>query len=100
MKLSVTRELLIAGVAVIASIAVLPGLIYTVGTKLFGAYGIAGGMSSMYQATLTDLAKPTVAAWTIALCPAVCIVLLRLLFGLSQSSVAETAARSRHEPTV
>lgn len=99
MKLSVTRELLISCCVIVASIVVLPGVIYVVGNKLFGAYGIAGGVSSMYQAMLTDLATPTLSAWTIALCPAVCVVLLRLLFGSSQTQAAELP-RARREPGV
>jgi hypothetical protein len=98
MKLSVTRELLICCLVIAISAAVLPGLIFIVGGKLFGAY--AGGMSSMYQATFTDLATPTLAAWTIVLCPAVCVALLRLLFGLSQDVKAPARSRSRREPTV
>lgn len=100
MKLSFARELLIVCIVIIASVAVLPGLIYVAGSALFGAYGVAGGVASMYQATFTDLATPTLAAWTIALCPALCVLLLRLLFGLSQSPEADTPARLRREPTI
>jgi len=100
MKLSLPRELLIGCIVIVASLAVLPGLIFIVGNKLFGAYGVAGGMASMYRATLADLAVPTLAAWTLALCPALCIVLLRLLFGLSQNAGKKATARSRREPTV
>ena len=103
MKLSLPRELLIGCIVVVASVAVLPGLIYAVGGKLFGAYGTAGGASSIYQAMLTDLATPTLAAWTIALCPALCVLLLRLLFGLSQRPSIDTEerpARARREPSI
>jgi uncharacterized membrane protein len=103
MKLSLSRELLIGCIVIVVSVAVLPGLIYVVGGKLFGAYGTTGGMSSMYQAMLTDLATPTLAAWTIALCPALCILLLRLLFAMSQSPSAETTdrpTRVRREPSI
>lgn len=103
MKLSLPRELLIGCSVIIASIVVLPGLIYLVGGRLFGAYGIAGGVFSMYRATLNDLATPTWASWVIALSPALCVVLLRLLFGLTQSLPAEptmSAAPTRREPTI
>ncbi len=102
MKLSLPRELLIGCSVIIASIAVLPGLIYVVGGRLFGAYGIAGGALSMYRATLSDLATPTWASWAIALSPALCVALLRLVFGLTQDRPTEPpiAAPTRREPTI
>jgi hypothetical protein len=100
MKLSVARELLIGCIVIVATVVVLPGLIYVVGSKLFGAYGIKGGMASLYQATLTDLATPTLSAWAIVLCPAACVVLLRLLFGFSQSTTASATTRVRREPGI
>jgi len=103
MKLSLPRELLIGCIVIVASLVVLPGLIYIVGSRLFGAYGLAGGVMSMYRATLADLATPTLAAWAIALCPALCVVLLRLLFGLSQRPDTDpptTPMNLRREPTI
>lgn len=103
MKLSLSRELLIFCIAIIASVALLPGLIYVVGGRLFGAYGAAAGMVGMYRAMLTDLVVPTLAAWIIALCPALCVVLLRLLFGLTRDHSTEPKqipAVTRREPTI
>ncbi len=103
MKLSLPRELLIGCSVIIASIVVLPGLIYVMGGRLFGAYGLTGGVLSMYRATLSDLATPTWASWAIALSPALCIALLRLLFGLTQDPPTEPApiaAPTRREPTI
>jgi hypothetical protein len=103
MKLSLRRELLIVSGTLLISVATLPALIYLVGGKLFGPYGATGGMRSLYVSIANDLSKPTLASWTLVLCPAICVLLLRLLFALTQSS-AETSARSvatqRREPTV
>lgn len=103
MKLSFSRELMIFCIVTIVSIAVLPGLIYVVGGRLFGAYSATEGMIGMYRATLADLAVPTWAAWIITLCPALCILLLRLLFGLTQDHIVEPqpdSTSARREPTV
>jgi hypothetical protein len=102
-RLSLPRELLIACIAIVASIVVLPGLIYVVGSRIFGAYGAAGGVLTLYKATLANLAAPTLAAWTIVLCPALCIVLLRLVFGLTQDRTdaqASVVPPIRREPTI
>ncbi len=105
---SVSRELLIAALAIVTSALLLPGLIYVVGSKLFGSYGQAGGMSSMYLATLQDLSVPRLAAWTLVLAPALCLCLLRLVIHATASGPdndqpkqrSAAANKNRREPTL
>lgn len=98
---SLRRELAIALLTICCAILVLPGLIYLVGSQIFGAYGETGGIANLYQATLSDLMVPRLAAWTLVLGPALCIVLLRLVlrFTSSDQPVAQSAQRKRREPT-
>lgn len=96
------RELLVFAITGCVSIAVLPGLIYIFGTRIFGAYGTAGGIGNIYQAVLADLAGLKVAAWIIVFAPAVCLSLLRWIFRLTQTgTTAPSNARTlRKEPTI
>jgi hypothetical protein len=96
---SIRREVLIVLLALCVSIAVLPGLIYLVGERLFGAYG-SDGMAGLYRATLTDLMVPRIAAWTLLFAPTLCVILLRVVFHLTAAKpdASESAHESAHEP--
>lgn len=96
------RELLVFAIAVCVSAAVLPGLIYIFGGRLFGAYGTAGGIGNIYQAVFADLAGLKVAAWIIVFAPALCLSLLRWIFRLTQTGTTtrSTARTLRKEPTI
>lgn len=99
----VARELLIAIALIAGSLAILPGIIYAVGMRLFGNY--QGGVRQMYLDTLADLLKPTWAAWILALTPALCVLALRLIFRRPNIAPSEVANDSeskprRQEPTV
>ncbi len=102
--LNLRRELVITLIAICGSVLVLPGLIFAVGSRLFGAYGSTGGVFSIYQAVLNDLLALRFAAWIIIFGPALCIALLRLIFRLTppdKASEPEPAPeRTRREPTL
>jgi hypothetical protein len=105
--LNIRRELGIVLITIYSSVLILPGLIFAVGSRLFGAYASTGGAStggfaSIYQATLTDLLTPKPAAWIIVVGPALCIALLRLTFRLTQpnETPAPASQRKRREPTL
>jgi hypothetical protein len=93
---SIRRELLIILLALCISVAALPGLIYVVGERLFGAYG-SDGMMGLYHATFTDLMVPRIAAWTLLFAPTLCVILLRVLFHLTAAK--PDAPEPRHEPS-
>ncbi|MFT3807375.1 hypothetical protein [Arenimonas sp.] len=61
-------------------------------------------MSSLYQATLSDLSVPRLAAWALALVPAIALFGLRLLFFLTRHTPPAAASNRsrplRREPTV
>ncbi len=106
-RLSIGRELLVASGTLVLSLAVLPCVIYLVGMGFFGPYdggngGGANGVIDMYAATLSDLLVPRLAAWIIAVGPAVCVVALRLIFKLTQQHTAETPSvpTMRREPII
>ncbi len=100
--LNMRRECSIVLITICCSVIVLPGLIFAVGGRIFGVYGDTGGIVSFYQATLSDLLIPRFAAWIIVLGPALCIVLLRLIFRLtSQNETPDPPIqRTRREPTL
>ncbi|MGC3980489.1 MAG: hypothetical protein QM808_04435 [Steroidobacteraceae bacterium] len=99
---SLRRELLIALLVIALTVLIVPGVIYAVGTRLFGVYG-ADGIGGIYGAVLIDLAVPRLAAWTIFLGPAVCVALIRLVFQLTGNpapSSPPTQRSLRREPTI
>ena len=99
--LNIRRELGIVLITICGSVIVLPGLIFAVGSRIFGAYASTGGFASIYQATLSDLLTPRFAAWIIVVGPALCIALLRVTFRLTRSDPSpEPAASRRREPTL
>ncbi|MGE0113891.1 MAG: hypothetical protein AB7T07_03240 [Steroidobacteraceae bacterium] len=100
---SLRRELLIASLATALSALLLPGLIYVIGGRLFGAYGSTGGVLSLYRTTLTDVVVPKLTAWIIVFGPALSLLLLRLSFHLTRQtpeSASQTQPPSRREPTI
>jgi hypothetical protein len=106
-RFSIRREFIIITVVIMLSMLLLPGLIYVVGGRLFGAYGTAGGVGQIYLATLGDLVAPRLAAWTLLLGPALCVALLRAIFRLTASNTADnttdkatSVANLRREPTI
>ena len=100
--LNMRRELSIVLITISCSVILLPGLIFVVGSRIFGAYGSTGGIVSMYQATLKDFLELRLATWIIVLGPAICVALLRLTFRLTQSVETPDPApqRTRREPTL
>jgi hypothetical protein len=101
--LNVRRELSIVLITICCSAIVLPGLIFAVGSRIFGPYGSTEGIVSIYQTILHDLPEPRLAAWIIAVGPALVIVLLRLIFRLTapgEPPAPAAAPRTRREPTL
>jgi len=98
----VARELLLAIALIAGSVAILPGVIYAVGMRMFGVY--QGGIRQMYLDTLGDLLKPTWAAWILTLTPALCVLALRLIFRRPETSSETTngddVKPARQEPTL
>lgn len=98
---SVQREIVIALAVVALSVLLLPGMIYLVGSRIFGPYS-SDRIADIYVATLGDLMVPRMAAWLLLLTPMVCVVLLRMLFGRDQAEPAapDATPSSRREPSV
>lgn len=100
--LNIRRELSIVLITLCCSVIILPGVIFAVGSRLFGAYGSTNGVLGFYQAVLSDLVTPRFAAWIIVFAPALCIALVRLTFRLTAPSETPDAPvqRMRREPTL
>jgi hypothetical protein len=95
------REIGLVLITICASVIILPGLIFVVGSQIFGAYD--GGIAAMYQATLQDFLELRLAAWIIVLSPGLCVLLLRIIFRFTTADPApesEPVRRTRREPTL
>ena len=62
--------------ALVFGTAVLPYLVYLTGVRTLGPYG-PGGVAAFYGMFLRDLAQLRPAAWTLALGPAVLVLVWR-----------------------
>lgn len=92
------RDLLLALAAVLGSLAILPGVIYLVGLKLFGTY--SGGVHQLYLDTFASLAAPTWPAWILTLGPALGLLALRWIWRRQPGNGPSTAQGARQEPTL
>lgn len=92
------RDLLLTLVTVVGSLAVLPGVIYFVGLKLFGIY--AGGVRQLYLDTFTSLFTPAWSAWILALGPALALLVLRWLWRSNSHNTTPAVQPSRQEPSL
>jgi hypothetical protein len=75
------REVLIILVALACGVAVLPPIIFLVGSKTLGAYA-GGDIRGFMENFFKGLAQGGFAFWAVALAPYVLTVLLRLLIQL------------------
>jgi hypothetical protein len=98
----VSLELLIALTTVAASLVFLPGIVFVVGSKLFGSYN--GGLRQFYVDTLHDLLTFTWTAWVLILLPALCVLAVRMIFAPMRSVDASANSKpptsERKEPTL
>ena len=71
------RELILAGVLLLAGFALLPMAVYAVGQRILGDYN--GGLGAFYRDLYTALAAGETGAWLLLASPFLGIELLRLL---------------------
>jgi hypothetical protein len=91
-------ELLLALVAVLSSLLLLPGMVYLVGSRLFGTY--PNGLPGLYAAQLEGLLRLEWPAWTLAAVPALALLVCRAIWRwtMAPANGEVTAARPRREP--
>jgi len=92
------RDLVLALLAIAAGMAVLPGIIFLVGGKLFSAY--QGGLGQFYVNLFNDLLTLGRPAWALTLLPAMCVLLLRWIWRTPQHVELPAEPASRREPTL
>jgi hypothetical protein len=74
------RELIIAATCLLIGLAILPALIYLVGTFLLGAYGGGPHIGSFFGDFFRNLLSGALRTWFIVLAPYFLLWLLRLIF--------------------
>jgi len=83
---SLTRELLILGVCLLAGVTLVPLLIWVVGNRALGPYthgtNTHAGPMALLGDFLVGLSQGAFTYWLVALGPAILIVLLRICFAL------------------
>lgn len=94
-KAKLKRELIAIGVLVIAGAALLPAVVWIVGSSLFGDYA-AGGYLAFYGDLLARLASGSKVAWFLVLSPLLGILVVRLtLFAMRVSKRGVPASNAR-----
>jgi len=96
-------ELALALALLLVGVLALPAIIFTIGSKLFGAYSNAGKLSLFYSNFAKDLGSLGIAAWAIALGPWVLITLVRLIVGafpFKSPATSPPSKRDRVEPAI
>jgi hypothetical protein len=95
---SIRIELWIALIVTLFSLLLLPGLIFLVGSRLFGVY--KSGLAGLYSANLQGLLKLQWAPWLLTLAPSACVWLVRAVLRLTAGTeIPDRRTRpSRKEP--
>lgn len=81
-RLEPRKELVTAVLLLVFGVAILPALIYLVGTLVVGPYEDGSGISGLYGKLFQALIEPQAAAWLLILSPYVVVVLLRAVIAL------------------
>jgi hypothetical protein len=79
------KELITAMLLLAFGIALLPALIYFVGTTVVGPFEDAYGLAGLYTNLLQALVEPQVAAWLLVVSPYLVVQLLRAVIALRPS---------------
>ena len=91
-KPALKKELALFLVLFLFGILALPGIIYAIGSAMFGAYG-GSGFSAFYGAVHADLRIGDLAVWFLVLSPYLVVQLLRL-------SVRTFRALGKNQPQI
>ena len=74
--------------SLLIGLLLLPGIIYIVGSQLFGIYkGSSIGMGAFYSDYAHDLASSHISAWILAVGPLLLIYMLRLILGMLPNGI-------------
>lgn len=72
------REAIVAGVIVVATLALVFPLAYYVGGKTLGAYGDGGSLGDWYRSLLGAMANGDLAIWFFFVTPLLTVTVVRL----------------------